>query len=170
MADFENIFIAVATGRHDLARSLIRLFSYEYIDGEPVPETERIGLRGQSLTRDGFTGLAVGENSSYESDDELDEISAADAYPFEVEVWIPGRDPEEQRREARAIFERLSAAMPDTSLLLVHEVTWLYASRLPGQPIHDFPPRTSIYDDCADVWLPWVLRTDKMPDTKSTHG
>ena len=162
MSRYENLFLATDADPHALARTLVERLGYEYMKGEPQLRAEGVGLRGRSLTQDGFTGLFVTANYIDDPGDEQAGIEAVDAYPIQIDLRIPGYDYAAQAVEARAVLGRLAAGMPATPMLLTHELQWLKAAYLPGQPIHEFAPKTPI-DDGADDWLPWVVRTDSMP-------
>ena len=92
-----------------------------------------------------------------------DEVQAFDAYPLQIDLWIPRPRPvQAQEAEARAWFDRLVAARTDVPMLLVHDVAWLYAAYLPGKPVHDFPPATSVDVPDIEAWLSWMIKTDAM--------
>ena len=162
MSERENIFIAGAQTPSQLSRLLVERFGLEYMQGEDPQVSEDLGLRGQALTADGFVGLEVYPNNLVDPDAAPDEVQAFDAYPVQVDLWLPRSDVEAQEAEARAWFDRLVAARPDLPMLLVHDVVYLYAAYLPSKPVHDFAAGTSVDFPDIDTWLPWVIKTDAM--------
>lgn len=162
MSERENIFVARAEKPSQLSRLLVARFGLEYMRGQDPRASEDLGLRGQALTTDGFVGLRVYPNTFADPDAAPDEVQAFDAYPVQVDLWLPRPDVEAQEAEARAWFDRLVAATPDLPMLLVHDVVLFYAAYLPGKPVHDFPAGTSVDFPDIDAWLPWVIKTDAM--------
>ena len=162
MSERENIFVAGAEKPSQLARLLVAGFGLEYMRDQDPQASEDLGLRGHALTGDGFVGLRVYPNNFVDPDAAPDEVQAFDAYPVQVDLWLPRPDVEAQEVEARAWFDRLVAARPDLPMLLVHDLVLLYAAYLPGKSVHDF--QTGISVDFPDIaaWLPWVIKTDAM--------
>jgi hypothetical protein len=162
MSERENIFVAGAEKPSQLSRLVVTRFGLEYMQGEDPQLSEDLGLRGQALTADGLVGLEVYPNALVDPDAAPDEVQAFDAYPVQIDLWLPRHDIAAQEAEARAWFDRLVAARPDLPILLVHDVVYLYAAYLPGKPIHDFPAGISVDFPDIDAWLPWVIKTDAM--------
>jgi hypothetical protein len=163
MGERENIFIATGEKPSQFSRVLVDRFGLECMKGEDPQASEDLGLRRQALTVDGFVGLHLHPNTFGDPDPGPDEVQAFDAYPLQIDLWIPRPRPvEAQEAEARAWFDRLVATRPDVPILLVHDVTWLHAAYLPGKPVHDFPPGTSVDVPDIEAWLSWVIKTDAM--------
>jgi hypothetical protein len=159
----ENIFVVGVDKPSRLARVLVDRLGLEYMRGEGSQAPEDHGLRGPVLTADGLVGLRVYRNNFIDPDDAPDEVGAFDAYPVQVDLWLPRPAAEgAQDAEARAWFDKLIAARPDLPMLLVHDLQLLYAAYLPGKPVHDFPAGTSAYFPDIKAWLPWVIKTDTM--------
>jgi hypothetical protein len=163
MSDTENIFVAGADKPSQLVRLLVHRLGLEYMRGEGSQAPEDHGLRGPALTAAGLVGLRVYRNNFIDPDAAPDELQAFDAYPVQVDLWLP-RPPAEgaQEVEARAWFDRLVAARPELPMLLVNELQLLHAAYLPGKPVHDFPAGTFVDFADIDAWLPWVIKTDAM--------
>jgi|SRR5579875_2479470 len=162
MSERENIFVAGVEKPSELSRLLVARFGLEYMRDQDLYASEDLGLRRRALTTDGFVGLRVYPNTFVDPDAAPDEVQAFDAYPVQIDLWIPRPDVEAQEAEARAWFDRLVAARPDLPMLLIHDVDFLHAAYLPGKPVHDFPPGTSVDFPDIDAWLPWVIKTDAM--------
>jgi hypothetical protein len=163
MSARENIFVAGANKPSQLARLLVDRFGLEYMGAEATQDPEDVGLHGHALTIDGFVGLAIYPNTFVDPNAAPDEVQAFDAYPVQIDLWLPRPVVEgAQEVEARAWFDRLVPAWPDLPMLLVNDVTLLYAAYLPGKPVHDFPVDTSVDFPDIEAWLPWVIKTDAM--------
>lgn len=163
MSERENIFVAGAERPSQLSRLLVDRFRLEYMPGQDPETSEDLGLRGPALTADSLVGLRVYHNTFVDPDAAPDEVQAFDAYPIQVDLWLPRPVAEgAQEVEARAWFDRLVAARPDLPMLLVHDVGLLYAAYLPGKPLHNFPAGTSVDFPDISAWLPWVIKTDAM--------
>jgi hypothetical protein len=165
MSERENIFIATAEKPSHFSRLMMDSLGFERIPGEDPHAPEDLGLRRQALTAaDRFVGLCLYPNTFVDPDAGPDEVQAFDAYPLQIDLWIPRPHPvAAQETEARAWFDRLVATWPDLPMLLVNDVQLLYAAYLPGSPVHDFPPGTSVDVPDIEAWLPWVIKTDAMP-------
>ncbi|MGC7100910.1 hypothetical protein ACPZ19_40080 [Amycolatopsis lurida] len=158
MGHYEYLYLDSTTPIAGEADWIMRELGFELIPvqgGDP----EEIGLRGPASTVDGLVGLAVGHNYSALPDPEPDEVQAIDAYRVEIEFWYRRRDTEEQRREARVLFDRLVAARPSTSMLLTFGTCHLAASWSPRHGLREFPAGTLIYAPDIDRWQPWVIGT-----------
>lgn len=163
MSERENIFIATAEKPSQFSRLLVDRFEFEYMRGMDPQASEDLGLRRRALTTDGLVGLRVYANTFVEQDPGPDEVQAFDAYPLQIDLWIPRPSPvESQETEAREWYRRLVAARPDLPMLLVHDLNLLSAAYLPDKPVHDFPPRTLVDVPSMAAWLPWVIKTDAM--------
>jgi len=163
MSERENIFVAEAEKPSQFSRLLVDRFGLEYMQGEEPQAPEDLGLRGQALTADGFVGLRVHPNAFVDPDAATDEVQAFDAYPVQIDLWLPRPAVDEaQEAEARAWFDGLVAARPGLPMLLVHDVVLLRAAYLPGKPVHDFPTATSVDFPDIEAWLPWVIKTGTM--------
>jgi hypothetical protein len=162
MSAYENIFIAGGEKPSQLSRLLVARFGLEYMPEQDPQDPEDLGLRGQALTADGFVGLRVYPNTFVDPDAAPDEVQAFDAYPVQIDLWLPRPDVEAQEAEGRAWFDRLVDARPDLPVLLVHDVVLFYAAYLPGKSVHDFPAGTTVDFPDIGVWLPWVIKTDTM--------
>lgn len=159
MSEYEQIFAATAEKPSQFSQNLADRFGLEYI--EDPGNSEDIGLRGRALTVEGLVGLDVHQNIFTDLNAGAGEASAFDAYPIQVDLWLPSRVAQHQQGEARAWLSRLADVMPDRPMLLVHENVRLRASYLPGKGIHEFPGGTYVGDRGAAVWVPWVVRTDE---------
>ncbi|AXB42873.1 hypothetical protein [Amycolatopsis albispora] len=128
---------------------------------EPIPvqdgDPDHIGLRGPASTVDGMVGLAVRHNHTALADPAPGECQAIDAYRVEIEFWYRRRDTEEQRREARLLFDRLVVARPGTAMLLTHGSDLLTAAWLPPRGRHEFPAGTTVDEPDLETWRPWVI-------------
>src|SRR5215469_5753451 len=114
MSERENIFLAGVGKPSQISLLLVDRFGLEYMRGENPHAPEDVGLRGRALTADGFVGLRVYSNTFVDPDAAPDEVQAFDAYPVQVDLWLPRPAVEEaQEVEARAWFDRLVAAAPD---------------------------------------------------------
>jgi len=163
MSALENIFIATAEKPSQFSHLLVDRFELEYMKGMDPQVSEDLGLRRRALTADGFVGLRLYPNTFVDPDAGPDEVQAFDAYPLQIDLWIPSPLPvEAQEAEARAWYGRLMAARPDLPMLLIHDLDLLYAAYLPGRSVHDFPPGTTVDVPDIDAWLPWVIKTDAM--------
>jgi hypothetical protein len=163
MSERENIFVAGAEEPSQFSRLLVDGFRVEPMRGTDLQGSEDLGLRGQALTADGFVGLRVHRNTFVDPDAAPDEVQAFDAYPVQIDLWLPRPTVEHaQETEARAWFDRVVAARPDLPMLLVHDVVLLHAAYLPGKPVHDFPPGTSVDFPDIETWLPWVIEKGTM--------
>ncbi|MBN6039544.1 hypothetical protein [Amycolatopsis sp. 195334CR] len=153
MGHYEYLYLASTAPIAEEADWFIRVLGFELIPvqgGDP----EEIGLRGPAATVDGLVGLALCRNHSAAPD----ETEAIEAYGVEIEFWYRRRDSDDQRREARHLFDRLIAARPSTPMLLTLGSCGLGASWLPPAGLHEFPPDTTIFAGHFDRWRPWVLR------------
>jgi hypothetical protein len=159
MSVYENIFISGGEKPSKLSRFLVARFGLEYMPEQDLHDSQDLGLRGRALTADGFVGLRVYPNIFVDPDAAPDEVQAFDAYPVQIDLWLPRPDVEAQEAEGRAWFDRLVDARPDLPVLLVHDLVLLYAAHLPGKSVHDFPEGTSVDFPDIDVWLPWVIKT-----------
>jgi hypothetical protein len=164
MSELENIFIATVEKPSHFSRLLMDGFGFEHIQGEDPRGPEDLGLRRRALTAaDRFVGLRLYPNTFVDPEPGPDTVQAFDAYPLQIDLWIPRPHPEAaQEAEARAWFDRLVATRPDLPMLLVNDVQLLYAAYLPGSPMHDFPPGTTVDVPGIEAWLPWVIKTDAM--------
>jgi hypothetical protein len=163
MSEYENIFIATAEKPSQFSRLLVDRFEFEYMRGMDPQTSEDLGLRCRALTADGFVGLRLYANTHVDPNAGTDEVQAFDAYPLQINCWIPRPRPvEAQEAEARAWYGRLLAARPDLPMLLVHDLNSLYAAYLPDGPVRAFPPGTSVDVPSIATWLPWVIKTDAM--------
>jgi hypothetical protein len=161
MSERENIFLATAEKPSQFSRVLVDRFGLEYMPGMDPRASEDLGLRGRALTADGLIALNPYPNTFVDPNAEPDEVQAFDAYPLQIDLWLPRPRPiAAQEAEARAWFDRLTAARPDLPMLLVHDVNLLRAAYLPGKPVHEFPPDTSVDVPDIQAWLPWVVKTD----------
>jgi len=161
MSERESIFIATAEKPSQFSRLLVDRFGLEYMKGMDPQVSEDLGLRRRALTAGGFVGLRLYPNTFVDPDAAPDEVQAFDAYPLQIDLWIPRPRPvEAQEVEARAWYGRLMAARPDLPMLLVHDLNLLSAAYLPGRSEHDFPQGTSVDVPDIDAWLPWVIKTE----------
>lgn len=151
MGHYEYLYLDSTAPIAEEADWFIRELGFELIPvqgGDP----EEIGLRGPAATVDGLVGLALGHNHSVDPG----EAQAIDAYRVEIEFWYRRRDSDDQRREARHLFDRLIAARPSTPMLLTLGSSGLAASWSPPAGRHEFPAGTSIFAEDIDRWRPWV--------------
>ena len=87
------------------------------------------------------------------------ELQAMDAYPVMVDIQFRTHKPL-QAEEARLAFEAIVAGLPDVPALMLHNVTWLVASYLPGESIHYFEPKVTPDPEDLDVWGERVVRLE----------
>jgi hypothetical protein len=80
-----------------------------------------------------------------------------DAYPVMVDIQFRTHKPL-QAEEARFAFEAIVAELPDVPALMLHNVTWLVASYLPGDSVHYFEPKVTPDPEDLDIWGARVLR------------
>jgi hypothetical protein len=155
MATQENIFVQSASTTEDETKFLQDLLGLEPIANQSAAEPDEYGLQGPALTGDGVLGFVIQPNHHVEPDPEPEDLQAIDKYPIEIDIWL-GRDLAAQRKEARAVFDRLIEARPDVPMLLCHELTLLIAAYRPGRGIQEFPAGTTMDAPDADQWSDWV--------------
>jgi hypothetical protein len=163
MSEYEEVFIATAEKPSQFSRLLVGRLGFEYIPGHDPQHSEVLGLRRRAITTDGIVDLSIYPNMFVDPDS--DEAHAFDAYPLQIDLWLPRPRPgtEAQEAEARAWFDGLAEARSDLPMLLTHEITLLYAAYLPGRSVHDFPAGTTAEAKDIGAWLPWVVKTATMP-------
>jgi hypothetical protein len=163
MSEYEHIFASTAEKPSQFSRLLVDRFGFEYMQGEDPKASEDLGLYRQALTASSYVGVNVYPNLFTDPNAGHDEVQAFDAYPLQIDLWLPRPRPiAAQEAEARAWFDRLTAVWPDLPMLLVHDVSLLRAAYGPGKALHEFPPGTSVDVPDIEAWLPWVVKTDAM--------
>jgi hypothetical protein len=95
MSEYENIFIATAEKPSQFSRLLVDRFEFEYMRGMDPQTSEDLGLRCRALTADGFVGLRLYANTHVDPNAGTDEVQAFDAYPLQINCWIPRPRPVE---------------------------------------------------------------------------
>ncbi len=99
----------------------------------------------------GVVGGKVGPNI-YSNADDPDDCAPYDSHPLVWELRRPYSDEETQIRAARAIFDRMTRALP-WRLVLVHDLDLLIAAWDPHQGLREFPPETGVDGvDEATIW------------------
>ncbi len=150
MADSDEIFLAAGLdevlGRVELALGLNGGREMEGGEGER-------GYVGHARAVEAPMGIFVGPTIF---PPEPGELQAMDAYPVMVDVQFRTHKPL-QAEEARLAFEAIG---PDVPALLLHNVTWLVASYLPGESIHYFEPRVTPDPEDLEIWGARVLRVE----------
>ncbi|WP_328325902.1 hypothetical protein OHA70_36725 [Kribbella sp. NBC_00382] len=162
MSDSDEIFLAVEDGVDAVAARVAEILGVRG-EGRRNDETGDWGYVGKGRTVDAPYGLFVGPNYL---GPEAGVLQAMDAYPVTVDVQLRTHKAL-QAEEARLAFEAIVAAMPDVPALLLHNVEWLVAAYLPGQPTKYFEPRLTPDAEDVDIWGPWVLRQAESPDPKN---
>jgi hypothetical protein len=155
MAARENIFIRTDRSVPDAAALLSALLGLEQIPDDD-DSAEDVGLRGRAESADGFLGFRVMPNANGLPDPDPDEIQAIDGYPLQVDIWYGSKEPEVQRREARIVFDKLTAAGSDVAMLLTSDLQYLIAAYVPGAGVHEFEPATTMDAPDVERWRPWV--------------
>jgi hypothetical protein len=159
------LFVATNEKPSQVSRLLVDRLGFEYMPGSDPQVSDDLGLHRTALTADGFVGIRVYPNTFVDPDAGPDEVQAFDAYPLQIDLWIPRPRPEieAQEAEARAWFHRVVANWPNLPSMLVHDLTMLRMAYLPGKPPHDFSSRITVDVEDIEAWLPWVIKTATMP-------
>jgi hypothetical protein len=156
MSDSDEIFLAVDGGIGAVAARVAEVLGVRG-DGRRDDERGDWCYVGQGRTVDAPYGLSIGPTIF---PPEADVLQAMDAYPVMVDVQLRTHKAL-QAEEARLAFEAIVEAMPEVPALLLHNVEWLVAAYIPGQPIKYFPPGLTPDAEDVDTWGPWVVRQEE---------
>ncbi|WP_433159611.1 hypothetical protein [Kribbella sp. CA-247076] len=156
MSTTDEVFVAAGESLEETVGWVGRALRLEGV-GDPELGAEEFLFRGKARTAGGDLVIVVEPNTYSEPDPEPDDVSAIDRYAVVVEVRLVGaRDEEAQAREARAVFDELSADRPEVALVLSHALSLLKAAYLPGVGARTFPAGTTLDAPDVDAWRAWV--------------
>lgn len=158
MAQRENIFIAAPLDVAGLATTLIDGLGLEPIEADGyAQDSTDIGLRGPAHTASGLIGLRVYRNGFADPDAQPQDAQAFDAYPLQIDLWLPGSAESAQQAEGRAVFDAVVKVMRSVPALLTHDLNVLIAAYLPGMGTKDFNPPVMVDMEDHASWGPWTL-------------
>ncbi|MFB6726224.1 hypothetical protein ACFCV3_39005 [Kribbella sp. NPDC056345] len=154
MSSDDNVFLDVAV--EDVAAWLPSALGAAPVEDSSLDPGEQLFVV-DALTVDRQLALLLAPNDYGDVDPEPEDVSAIDDYAADLHVRLVGpKDEDVQRRECRAIFDRLVAAHPEVPMLLVENLSRLSAAHLPGAGTHDFEESISPDYPHLETWRPWV--------------
>lgn len=159
MSEQEYIYIQSRLSLAAEARLVAEILDLDVLEDQVLsPVMEEVGLSGAARVSGARrVVVSVEYNEPPILDGPLDLRSALDSYAYEVYVRAIGISAaDDQEREARWMFDRLTTGRPDIPMLLTHEGINLVAARVPGHPIHEFPPGIESGIEDVATWGNWV--------------
>ncbi|MFK4089378.1 hypothetical protein ACI2LF_35020 [Kribbella sp. NPDC020789] len=153
MAASDEIFLALGGSLESAAGRIAGVLELEFV-GDLGGTPGESQYKAPARTFAGIVGVYVGIDRF---PPEPGGTLAIDGYPVVVDVQSRQRK-DAQAAEARLIFEALVAGLPEIPILLTNNVEFLVAAYLPGVGVHEFPADTTLDEDDAERWGPWVRK------------
>ncbi|TDD59565.1 hypothetical protein E1263_14545 [Kribbella antibiotica] len=154
MSSDDNVFLDATV--EDVAAWLLSALGATPAEDSSLDVGERLFVVN-AVTVDRQLALLLAPNDYGDVDPEPEDISAIDNYAADLHVRLIGpKEEDDQRRECRAIFDRLVAAHPEVPMLLVENLSRLSAAHLPEAGTHVFEESISPDYPHLEIWRPWV--------------